>query len=106
MWVLSFFIFRFNKLFFNSFVLLISSFFLLNIYATINLQNEFNNSTSFEHSVADESITHTEEIVDFLASYVEMKYQFTMVLLNLSMIGPIILMKSIIQVPITDIFIA
>ena len=71
LWVLSFFIFRFNKLFFNSFVLLISSFFLLNIYATINLQNEFNNSTSFEHSVADESITHKEEIVDFLASYVE-----------------------------------
>ncbi len=71
LWVLSFFIFRFNKLFFNGFVLLISSFFLLNIYATINLQNEFNNSTSFEHSVADESITHKEEIVDFLASYVE-----------------------------------
>ena len=71
LWVLSFFIFRFNKLFFNGFVLLISSFFLLNIYATINLQNEFNNSTSLEHSVADESITHKEEIVDFLASYVE-----------------------------------
>ena len=32
---------------------------------------EFNNSTSFEHSVADESITHKEEVVDFLASYVE-----------------------------------
>ena len=71
LWVSSFFIFKFNKLFYRSFILLISSFFLLNIFATINLQNEYNNSTSFEHSVADESIIHKEKIVDFLASYVE-----------------------------------
>ena len=71
LWVSSFFIFKFNKLFYRSFVLLISSFALLNIFATINLQNEYNNSTSFEHSVADESIIHKEKIVDFLASYVE-----------------------------------
>ena len=40
------------------------------MFAAKSLQNEFNNSISLEHSVADESIIHKEEIVDFLASYV------------------------------------
>jgi len=71
LWVSSFFIFRPNKLFFSSFVLFVSSFFLLNIFATNNLQNEFNNGVSVGHSVADEPIIHKEEVVDFLAKYVD-----------------------------------
>ena len=71
LWVSSFFIFRPNKLFFSSFVLFVSSFFLLNIFATNNLQNEFNNGISVGHSVADEPIIHKEEVVDFLANYVD-----------------------------------
>tara|TARA_B100001248_G_C27392530_1_gene463310 strand:- start:1239 stop:3005 length:1767 start_codon:yes stop_codon:yes gene_type:complete len=71
LWVSSFFIFRPNKLFLSSFVLFVSSFFLLNIFATNNLQNEFNNGVSVGHSVADEPIIHKEEVVDFLANYVD-----------------------------------
>ena len=71
LWVSSFFIFRLNKLFFSSFILFVSSFFLLNIFATNNLQNEFNNGISAGHSVADEPIIHKEEVVDFLANYVD-----------------------------------
>ncbi len=70
LWTTSFFIFRFNQLFFTSFVLLVSTFAFLNVFAAKSLQNEFNNSISLEHSVADESIIHKEEIVDFLASHV------------------------------------
>lgn len=70
LWSTSFFIFRYNKLFFRSIVLFISSFFLLNLITSKSLQNEFNNSISYGHSVADESIIHKEEIVDFLAGYV------------------------------------
>ena len=43
----------------------------MNIFATNNLQNEFNNGVSVGHSVADEPIIHKEEVVDFLANYVD-----------------------------------
>ena len=52
-------------------LLLLSVFFLLNIFATKNLQNEFIQKESSFHSIADESVIHKEEIVDFLANYVE-----------------------------------
>lgn len=52
-------------------LLLLSVFFLLNIFATKNLQNEFIQKKSSFHSIADESVIHKEEIVDFLANYVE-----------------------------------
>jgi hypothetical protein len=51
-------------------LLLLSLFSLLNIFATKNLQNEFIQKESSFHSIADESVIHKEEIVDFLANYV------------------------------------
>jgi len=71
LWSASFFIFRFNKLLYVCFSLLMSSFYVLNILTSISLQNEFKNSISSYHSVADEPTTYKEEVVDFLANYVE-----------------------------------
>jgi hypothetical protein len=71
LWSASFFIFRFNKLLFAFFSLIVSSFFVLNIATSISLQNEFKNSISLYHSVADEPTTYKEEVVDFLAEYVD-----------------------------------
>ena len=71
LWSTSFFIFRFNKLLFACFSMLISSFFVFNIVTSISLQNEFKNSKSLYHSVADEPTAYKEDIVDFLAGYVD-----------------------------------
>ena len=71
LWSTSFFIYRFNKLLFACFSLLISSFFVLNIVTSLSLQNEFKNSKSFYHSVADEPTAYKEDVVDFLAGYVD-----------------------------------
>ena len=71
LWSTSFFIFRFNKLLFACFSMLISSFFVFNIVTSLSLQNEFKNSKSLYHSVADEPTAYKEDIVDFLAGYVD-----------------------------------
>ncbi len=73
LWSTSFLIFKLNKIFYSSFVVFVCSFLIINIITTYKLKNEFENSISLEHSVADESAIHKEAVVDFLAGYVDDK---------------------------------